>query len=236
MKRWVLGTLLLGMLLFCGCKNSVNEPLPTGSGSLTVRAAGEAMDFGDFSACAPGQEAREGIELVEAVLAQYPAGLMEQLGPVEILLVGELTGEGRFEGGHYAGFTQRVPEGWRMVLDAERFHTGTVHHEMAHILDGILTEAGALAEEEWMGYCPSGFSYGQQNWEEYGDFFVDAYAMTDLKEDRASVFEAAVMGGEGAFAGKSALWLKLYCFSGAIRAHFDTTLWPATTIWELALK
>lgn len=235
MKRCILGALVLGMFFLCGCKILVKKPAEPAWNGLTVAVVSEAVDFGDFSAQPPGPEGEEGIALVEGVLSQYPADLLEELGPVEILLVSALTGEDRFGGGHYAGFTQRMQSGWRMVLDVDACNAGTVHHEIAHILDGILTEAGALTEEAWMAYCPSGFSYGQQDWAGYADFFVDAYAMTDMKEDRASVFEAAVLGGEGAFEGKSALWLKLYCFCGAIRDHFDTTGWPPVTIWELAL-
>lgn len=234
MKR--LFGLLLILVLLGGC----GEPVPeVTEGPLSVNfqivSLDDVADFGGFTASAPGQGAEEVRTMVETALSAYPEGLLAQLGEVRILLVGELTGDGPFAGGGYAGFTQRTEGSWRMVLDVSACHPGTVHHELGHILDSILTAAGRLPEAQWLRLNPPGFSYGSGDWEGRGEFFVDTYAMTALSEDRASVFEAAVMGGEGIFDGKSPLWLKLHAFSDAIRAHFDTTGWPQVTIWELAL-
>ena len=94
-----------------------------------------------------------------------------------------------------------------------------------------------------MAFCPSGFSYSadygqlpEEAWALYADFFVDAYAMVSVEEDRARLFETAVLSGEGAFGDKPALWLKLDWFCRAVRAYFDTEGWPARTIWEMALE
>ena len=224
------------VLLLLGCGKDFGETVPIEASQtescIFITALTEPADFGAFRAGAAedGSAARE---LVVEVLAGYPAGFPEQWGKVEILLTGPLTGEGRYSGGHFAGFTQRTGEGWLMVLDAGRCSAGTIHHEIAHILDGILTDAGVLTEEDWMAFCPNGFSYGQTG--DYPDFFADAYAMTDIREDRARTFEDAILGGPGVYGDRPALWLKLSCFSRAIRAHFDTTGWPEKTAWELAL-
>lgn len=230
MKRLVC---LVLVLVLAGCGAAGEETLSTAS-ALTVECLTEERDFGGFtgSPIADGESAEL---LVRAVLAQYPAGFADQWGPVEIILVGGLTGTEHFAGGRYAGFTQRVGNGWRMVLDGDRLTAGTVHHEIAHILDGILTEAGLLTEADWMDLCPTGFAYGPEQ-ALYPDFFVDEYAMTDLREDRARTFEEAISRGPGAYADAPALWLKLEYFSRAIRTHFDTTLWPEKTAWELALE
>ena len=223
MKKLI--ALALALLLLTGCA----------SGSLTIDALDKTRDFGAFHASPPTvAEANRGYALVQTALSCYPEGFSEQWGQVNILLVGDLTGEEQFTGGQFAGFTQKTDEGWLMVLDAERCDAGTVHHEIAHILDGILTEAGLLTE--WMDLCPQGFSYGAGDWSEYPDFFADAYAMTDIREDRARTFEDAILFGEGAYLDRPALWLKLDCLCRAIRAHFDTAGWPAETAWELALK
>ena len=60
--------------------------------------------------------------------------------------------------------------------------------------------------------------------------------MQNLKEDRARIFEDAMLSGAGVYADRPALWLKLDSFSRAIRAHFDTTGWPEKTAWEQALE
>lgn len=222
------------VLLLTGCASAIREGAPSSNISITVAAA--QTDFGAFTADAPDPAAAGSAEeMVCSVLDQYPAGFPAQWGSVEILLVEGLTGQAQFTHGSYAGFTQRTGDGWLMVLDVTACDAGTVHHEIAHILDGILTEAGALTEEEWRSFCPKGFTYGQTDFEVYSDFFADAYAMTSIREDRARTFEDAVLYGAGVYDDRPALWLKLESFSRAIRSHFDTTGWPEKTIWELAL-
>ena len=225
MKRLVCLVLILA-LAGCGAVPTVSN--------VTVESLAEKQDFGGFTASPPvdGESAEI---LVRAVLEQYPAGFAEQWGDVQIILVSGLRGTDAFAGGDYAGFTQRVGDGWRMVLDVDRVTATTVHHEIAHILDGILTETGLLTEAGWMAYCPGGFSYGDRNGADYPDFFVDAYAMTDIREDRAATFAEAIRRGPGAYADSPALWLKLDAFSKAIREWFDTEGWPEKTIWELGL-
>ncbi len=240
MKRVLLSALMLSFLLF-GCGKEIGESIPNETkgeeSCIEIRALSDPADFGSFWAEAPGlAEAEETRTLVESVLAAYPAGFAQQWGGVEVLLVGKLTGEDGFAGGRYAGFTQRTEEGWQVVLDVTACDAGTVHHEIAHILDGILTEAGALTEKEWMAFCPGGFQYGAGDWALYPDFFADDYAMENIKEDRARTFEEAVLGGPGVFADRPALWLKLEYFSRAIRDQFDTGSWPEKTVWELALE
>ncbi|MBQ4550289.1 MAG: hypothetical protein IJA49_04270 [Oscillospiraceae bacterium] len=225
MKRLL--ALVLAFLLLAGCSSE----------SLAIEALDKDRDFGAFHGSAPTvAEANRGFSLVQTALSCYPGGFPEQWGRVNILLVGDLTGEEQFTGGHFAGFTQKTNDGWLMVLDAGRCDTGTVHHEIAHILDGILTEAGALTEADWMAFCPSTFSYGNGDFGDYPDFFADEYAMENMKEDRARTFEEAMLYGAGVYEDKPALWLKLEYFSRAIRAHFDTESWPEKTAWEQALE
>ena len=225
MKRLL--ALVLAILLLAGCSAQ----------SLTIEVLDKDRDFGAFHASAPSvEEANRAYGLVQSALACYPENFPEQWGQVRILLVGTLTGQEQFTGGHFAGFTQKTEEGWLMVLDAGRCDIGTVHHEIAHILDGILTEAGALTEAEWTAFCPGNFSYGGGSWEDYPDFFADAYAMGSIREDRARTFEDAMLYGAGVYEDKPALWLKLECFSRAIRTHFDTEGWPEKTAWEQALE
>lgn len=233
MKR-LFAVMISAIFLLCGCGAAQEEAAPSFS-HISIEILEQQQDFGGFTA-GPPAEAESARLLVESVLGQYPAGFPDQWGEVQILLVGNLTGTEAFAGGHYAGFTQRMGDGWRMVLDVKRCHAGTVHHEIAHILDGILTEAGALTEAQWLRFCPSGFQYGDGDWEAYADFFADAYAMTDIREDRARTFEEAAICGPGVYADKSALWLKLDYFCRAIRGHFDTEGWPVKTFWEMGME
>lgn len=223
MKRLFAAALAL-IFLLCGCA----RPL------IPVRPVESPTDFGKFTADAPGDTA-DAEALIAAALERYPESLLQQLGPVEILLVSNLTGEENFAHGHYAGFTQRTTEGWQIILDVDAATAGTVHHELAHILDSLLTEAGALTEEDWLALCPSSFRWGDTNWSDYPDFFCDEYAMTNIREDRARTFEDAMQLGPGVYADSPALWLKLELFSRALREHFGSADWPAKTAWEAAL-
>ena len=231
MKRLL--SLLLALTLLSGCGSAAWETEPTFV-HITVETLAENRTFTGFTAGPAGDDS-SARQLVFSALEQYPPGFADQWGEVQILLCRDLTGTGAFEGDRYAGFTQRTEDGWLMVLDTDRCDTGTVHHEIGHILDGILTDAGVLTEAEWMGFCPGEFSYGTGNFSDYPDFFADAYAMTNIKEDRAGTFETAMLYGPGVYADRPALWLKLECFSRAIRAHFNTEGWPMKTAWEMAL-
>ena len=226
MKRLLAAVLAMIMLLL-GCGKETAAPIP-------VRALDAFTDFGSFTAgkAAEDEEARA---LVAAALDCYPESLLHQLGPVEIILAAHLTGEDNFSHGRYAGFSRKTADGWQIVLDVDACTAGTVHHELAHILDTILTEAGVLTESDWLSLCPSSFTWGDANWEDYPDFFCDPYAMQNMQEDRARVFEDAMQLGPGVYEDSPALWLKLELFSRAIRAHFDTADWPAKTPWEEAL-
>lgn len=224
MKRLLAAALAL-ILLLLGC----------GKETIPVRALDRFTDFGSFTA-EPAADCDAARDLVNSALSRYPESLLHQLGPVEILLVSDLTGEDNFSHGSYAGFTIETAKGWQIVLDTDAATAGTVHHELAHILDAVLTEAGSLTEADWLAFCPSGFSYGDTNWEAYPDFFCDSYAMQNLQEDRARTFEDAMQLGPGVYADSPALWLKLELFSRAIRSHFDCADWPEKTAWEEALS
>lgn len=227
MKRLLAAVLAL-VLLLCGCGQETEEPIP-------VRTLDGFTDFGSFTAGVPN-DCDAARALVASALERYPESLLRQLGAVEILLVSGLTGEDRFSQGHYAGFTQQTGDGWRIVLDVDTCTAGTVHHELAHIFDALLTDAGLLTEEDWLAFCPSGFTWGDTDWEDYPDFFCDAYAMTSMQEDRARTFEDAMQLGPGVFEDSPALWLKLEYFSRALRTHFGTADWPFKTAWEEALS
>lgn len=226
------------VLLLCGCghRTAATSPTEPTASNISILAASARTDFGVFTAAAPEPaDAAAAGTLVRRVLALYPDHFTDQWGKVEILLVDNLTGGAHFSHGSYAGFTQPIEDSWQMVLDVSACTAGTIHHEIAHILDGILTRSGALTEAEWMAFCPGGFSYGEGDFDRYPDFFTDAYAMENMKEDRARTFEEAILYGAGVYSDRPALWLKLKYFSRAIRNHFDTALWPEKTIWELAL-
>ena len=98
MKR-LFGVVLLLFLAFSGCASEIDNPEPIetkpSASCITVTVSREQRDFGGFTA-GPAGDADSAVKLVQAALERYPAGFADQWGPVEIILVGDLTGTESF--------------------------------------------------------------------------------------------------------------------------------------------
>lgn len=82
----------------------------------------------------------------------------------------------------------------------------TLHHEIWHALEDCgqsMYEVSPLRyASSWNGYNPDGFSYLGEEWKDYSEYtvlagseyFVDRYSKKSPKEDRASIFAAAMTG------------------------------------------
>ncbi len=94
-------------------------------------------------------------------------------------------------------------------------------HEISHVIDTRLISVGELDDEVWCTYNPEGFSYNYgymsphggefesdasdkytsvdedffRTWEAEYVYFVDSYSMTFPTEDRARLFENAILVG-----------------------------------------
>lgn len=66
-------------------------------------------------------------------------------------------------------------------------------------------------------------------------YFVWSYACTFPTEDRATMMESAMSYDAGTMAWNPGLLNKLKYYSQCIRDCFDTTGWPETLPWEIAL-
>lgn len=65
-----------------------------------------------------------------------------------------------------------------------------VHHEVFHLIEGAHYLADMSSDSEWRLFNPMGFEYGGvKRGDERREGFVNAYAMTNAMEDKASVFE-----------------------------------------------
>ncbi len=85
---------------------------------------------------------------------------------------------------------------------------------------------------------PEGFSYPENRYAmpedipEHRAYFVDMYARTAPIEDRARIFENAMMGDTWMFAEYPQRMEKLRYLAECIRTAFDTQDWPEGTRWE----
>ena len=215
--------------------------------------------FLDFSAV---QELGEneisfGLDTLEKVLASYPDNFMEQLlygsqKEIEVHLVGALTKYSAEE--TQSGFTTFdafvEEQGGKTVLVAditrESVLEQTLYHEIAHLIDGKLAfdaslrEDAIYSEEAWQKLNPKGFTYAESYHDipmelysdKYDNYFIDIYARTFAKEDRARIMEYAMMERDEVFSANPNIKIKLEYWSACIRDAFDTTGWPKKMKWE----
>lgn len=196
------------------------------------------------------------LDIVEVVFAAYPDGFLEQLRygsqkTVELHLAGTITTYDE-EADSYTivdGLANSIRSKNIMAVDITTESdtlSRTLYHEIMHLIDYRLSfdagirEDAVYSEYVWRTLNPDDFQYvedyvelpdGYYN-DGYDDWFIDNYARTNSKEDRARIMEYAMIGNTNAFPVGSGRLNKLEYLSECIRDTFDTTGWPETTIWE----
>ncbi len=194
-----------------------------------------------------------GLDELEAALSRYPIGFFTQLRygtirEIEISLTGGLTPviPENYDGGVNA-FAQPLYDKYIIVADLYQTWEQSYHHEFSHLIDKRLQwdadhrEGAIFSEDSWATLNPSGFDY-DWSYAVYNsrptdvpyDYFISSYAMTYPTEDRATLWENAMVGYDWQFYTPQ-LKEKLLYYSRCIRDCFDTTDWPSTTTWEAVL-
>lgn len=188
---------------------------------------------------------------LERALSKYPAGFFEQLrfdtiDHIEISIVGDLTARRENEYGDVSAFAQALTGKYIIVADVNTVTDTTFHHELSHVIDRRLAwdadhrEGALYSEDTWAALNPKGFSYDmnyidyQDRWEYNEKYFIQTYSRTYPTEDRATVWEQAMVGNDYPFR-NAPLREKLEYYSACIRDCFDTTGWPETLPWEAVL-
>ncbi len=200
-----------------------------------------------------------GLNVLEAAFGCFPDNFFSQLYydnvyEMEINLVGDIEYKEVIEGHDPAGFVLTTSGKNIMVLDLnydEETLRSIIFHETAHIIDKKLVydakyrENALYSEDTWLTFNPEGFEYAEayggsltENWLKYETYFIDEYSTTFAAEDRARIFEYAMMQKSVYFhpTGAPARLAKLEYFSACIRDAFDTTSWPAETTWEYTMN
>ncbi|MBQ6539414.1 MAG: hypothetical protein IJL71_00105 [Oscillospiraceae bacterium] len=137
-------------------------------------------------------------------------------------------------------------------------------HEISHVIDTRLISEDRLTDEEWCALNPADFEYNYSyvdgegvEYEETADqkytswddnyyrtddsdyvYFVDAYSKTFPTEDRARLFENAILSDDylPQYFESVHIQAKLKYYFSCIRDCWDTEGWPETTCWENALQ
>lgn len=210
----------------------------------------------------------EALDILEKALSSYPEGFFEQLRygtyrTLEINLMGEITNKEEIEGHAPTAFVQHENGKIIMVLDISdnlEVLEQNFYHESSHIIDKVLEhdalyrEDALYSEEKWWSLNPEEFielnpenggyyeSYEimpmEYFQEKFSSYFAADYGKSFSTEDRATIFETAMIGTYQMFSPNVSypLYSKLEYYCQCIRDCFDTTGWPEYTTWEAALR
>lgn len=205
-----------------------------------------------------------GLTALEKAFSSYPEGFFEQLyygayRTIEIDLMGEITNKEEIEGYAPAAFVQHENGKIKMVLNIDTSSDileQNFYHESSHMIDKVLEhdalyrEHALYSEERWASFNPEEFiSLNPENGgyfesyeimpmeyfqEAFTSYFVSDYGKSFSTEDRATIFENAMLGNTQIFSMNvsEALNRKLEYYCQCIRDCFDTTGWPERTAWE----
>lgn len=195
------------------------------------------------------------LEALDRALALYPEGFFRQMrntmgeGGVRFIPVGHIENDVNAVGLTYETY------GWRNIYIDVTLDTfeSVICHEIWHATEGVISYRDWVSFDpgNWSVCNPEGFFYNEDvedadpnpsrwtfNYEMDAQnvYFVDAYARTNAKEDRARIMEY-VMANEdlaGALMQSPYITQKLEIMCQAIRNSFDTSAWGDLR-WERLL-
>ena len=215
-------------------------------------------DYSSFTSYAVSDPVfiNEALDVIESALSKYPEGFLDQLKfdnitSLEFELVGGLrsTDTSTYEG-IYSALAYRNNDVYYVAFDLYLIREKTVFHELCHLIDAKLEFDASLRadavfdEQEWLKLQPEGFVYAetygslpQYVWKYVNSgYFISDYSCRYPGEDRAKMFENAMLGNTVEFENRPGLLAKLEYYCRCIRDAFDTQNWPQTTQWEQILK
>ncbi len=186
----------------------------------------------------------------------YPEGLT-------IYLCGTLTGNTSGTLTTAGGITYTDIQMHVLALDCSGgFHQGDFHHEIMHVIDNHIScqyydsaQPNAYTADKWSALNRADFNY-TFDYSAYTTldtsdtsfdillaesldqiYFIDNYSKVSPMEDRARIFEnAMIFGNEFLGSDCPPIIKKLTYMSDFIRFHFNTEGWPEVVRWEEALQ
>lgn len=171
------------------------------------------------------------------VLSLYPSGLFDEINaggiPLTIYLVNNYSEE------NITGVTDSSYTYANISIAVKYPLEESFYHESYHYLERYMFKKGANFYT-WNSINPEGFSYGTI----YNDYsysnnfladapFVNNYAQTDEKEDRASTFEYMMATSKASCLNNGqTVWKKAILMSRTIDAVFESVSPDVTEYWE----
>ena len=193
---------------------------------------------------------RRRLEELDAVLSSYPEGFLKKAaagtgsGRLSICLVRSINGKpgtGALDNAMGLQFWDEEARAY-LAITAGTDMAQHLHHELFHIIDNrVLSTCNAY--DDWNKLNPKGFSYdtqytstrseeGQSFLTADNRYFVDLYAMSYPKEDRARIMEYAMLEGQAHLFQSAPMQSKLRKLCHGIRMAFDLEQEPVVYLWE----
>lgn len=185
------------------------------------------------------------LSLLDQRLSQFPESMLEQtmshFTALKICLVRQIRGtaaSGSLDTATGIQFFDGTDA--YVVISVGKYSEQALYHELFHVLEThILNESTAL--DQWDALNPSDFVYAYSNQSEQ-DFsvylsgenraFVDSYSMSYPKEDRARVWENAILPGNAAMFKSATMQAKLASLCSGIREAYGLRKSEETFLWE----
>lgn len=189
------------------------------------------------------------LTLLEQRLSQYPQEILDKtkshFASLTICLVRQISGtaaSGSLDTATGIQFLNGTDA--YVVITTGRYAEQALYHELFHVMETHILNESAVVDH-WEALNPNGFAYTygsapEENYALYLEddtrFFVDSYSMTFPKEDRARVFENAMLPGKHDQFCSPALQAKLRLLCESIRDAYDLKKSPEIFPWEQYLQ
>ncbi|MBR3949901.1 MAG: hypothetical protein IKJ84_04420 [Oscillospiraceae bacterium] len=199
----------------------------------------------EFTAETQSQVLSRELELLDLRLSQYPQAVLEKtashFSSLTLCLVRSIhatPASGSLEAATGIQFLDGSDA--YVAITLGKYSQQALYHELYHVMEThILNESTAL--DQWNDLNPEGFSYslgydlpeGADSWLTGADpAFADSYSMTWPKEDRARIFEKAMLPGNRELFSGHTLQAKLAALCQGIRSAYGLRKSPETFPWE----
>jgi len=185
------------------------------------------------------------LQLLDQRLSQYPQAILEKTGShfsgLNLCLVHRITGtadSGSLSTATGVQFLDGTDA--YVVIATGKYSQQALYHELFHVMETrILNKSSAL--DQWNDLNPQDFVYtmGSEDLRGFEDYlsgesqaFVDSYSMTYPKEDRARIFENAMLPGNQALFAAPIMQAKLNALCRGIRQAYGLNKSADTFPWE----
>lgn len=209
---------------------------------------GYAPDGYTFSAIYNARTLTDTLDALENTLALFPKGFFAQLedGKMKTELVLNIKTDSELVDPEQGSLAYWLNGEGYLALSCGEDTQRSFCSALSNILDTHIY-ANSLKYDDWDALNPSGFVYDgsyaiyaqrtDMKWlEDQNRAFVDSYAMTFEREDRARIFALALEEGNEEVFSSPTMQKKLKCLCDAIRDAFDWEDVADSFAWEQYLK